>query len=729
MSGHNIDDLIRTINPDTFSEAAHGGGYRILVSDNRAALYKPSLFGRLLGKRLDRHCFVKKWSVPKTVKDWTFHWSEGTSAISLDFDASFVIQANEDVQALRLAEALLASSDDAGETLHGLINAKLHEELAQMLRKCDSQALSLLDEFRRSSIGVGESETLNRAVSDAVREKLGGASFRIGFQLKNVPPMLIEVRNADQFTLADSKQPRKAETTALLQLDNYQAYKKSGLDTEAAVRTTIERTITHAVKQLLFARKYYDVVRSFAHGAHSIAAQMEAGIQADAQSIGYRLKMFQTFPDIAALKLLEPMRIDIPAGDEKYYLVNSTGYVQVSVALSVKVATDFSKLHLLIEPDARDVAEPIAARVRQITRDTIQRFDRKAFNLGFDAQIVPTLREAMVDGLGGYGLAVEVINVVQLPTEEATRFMAIRGRSIDFKAEISPQADSGDGDPVPVVGTIEVTGMTEDGWSQFESKDFGFRQDTHWSDARLRQNADRQNVSLPSQTPLPRDERRALAIELELAEIRDRVVGTLQGSMSMGPELALHWTNWTSSSKISSWAQEMAERAIASEFGLLIALRSFRRLDTQAEATLKLQREAKHVQLREVALESARKEIEHQERLRGVVDKNQVELLERYGQLERNTLEDESDPRHQTVRDRIAVEGKRLDDAQRRLGSEAHALLPAKRKPAAGHRQLPWENQDSPADTVADGGNDSGVEGSAGARTAGTPPGAGSSGG
>ena len=707
MSEHNLDDLIRVVNPDTFSATAHGAGHRIVSSDDEVSIHKPSLLGKWLGKRNARHCFVKVWSVPKEVGTWTFRWSEGTNAVSLDFSASFVIQANEDLQAMTLAKILLRKTDDAGEALYGIINARLREQLSVMLRRCDERTVSLLDEFRRSSIGVGESDALNRTVTEAVRVALPGVDFRIGFQLKNAPPMQIEVRQTDEFTLADSKLPRKAETTALLHLDNYQTYKKSGLETEAAVKATIARAISQSVKHLLFAQKYYAVVKSFQPGDASIARQMERSIQADAQAIGYRVKMFQTFSDIAALKLLEPMRIDIQADDDKdkYYLVNSTGYVQVSLAMSVRVADDFSKLHLLIEPDEPRVAAPIIARVRQLCRDTIQRFDRMAFNLEFDQVIVPALRGAIVGGLGAYGLIADVINVVQVPTEEATRFMAIRGRTIDFKAEIAPHADDGDGEPVQVVGAIEVVGMTQSGWPQFESKDFGFRQDSLWSEARLRQQADARGVALPTRTPMPREDRRAVAIELELADIRERVVGVLEGSMSMGPELARHWTSWKTNQEISEWGQEMAEQAIVKEFGLKVALRGFRRLDTQAEATLRIQRTAKHEQLREVSKEMARKEIEHQEALRGVVNDNQLELLKRYAQLEHQALSDDADPQHERVRERIALETQRVEAEQRRIGLDAAAVLPARhaREPsaAASTKQLPWQRGARAGDTGA----------------------------
>jgi hypothetical protein len=628
--------------------------------------------------------------VPKEVKDWTFSWSEGTNAIGLDFEASFVIQANEDVQALKLAKALLRKTDAAGDSLHQLINAALHRELGDMLARCDKQAVSLLDEFRKSTIGVGESEALNRAVTESVRQEIAGVHFRIGFQLKNAPPLQIEVRQTDEFTLADTRLPRKAQTTALLYLDNYQAYKKSGLETETEIKAQIGKAITQAVKHLLFARKYYAVVASFVPGEASISRQMEASIQADARTVGYRVKMFQTFSDIAALKLIEPLRIDIDAQQEKYYLVNSTGYVQMSLAMSAQVADDFSKLHLLIDPDEADIEKPIVAKVRQLCRDTIQRFDRKTFNLGFDDKIVPALEEAIVAGLGSYGLKAEVINLMQVPTEEATRFMAIRGRTIDFSAEIQPRTDDGDGDPVPVVGTIEVTGMTEDGWSQFEGKDFGFRADSLWSESRLRQLADSRDLSVSPPPLLPSD-RRTLAVDLELADIRERVVATLEGLMSMGPDLARHWTDWKNNREITEWAQEMAEQAIADEFGLKIALRAFRRLDTEAETTVRVQRNARHIQLREVAKEVARKEIEHQEALRGVINDKQVEKFRRHAQLENQALSDESDPMHETIRQKVMQESERIEAEQRRVGAEAATVLPAKKPPRDPNGQLPWQ--------------------------------------
>ena len=688
MSQHSIDDLIRTIDRETFSEAAHGAGVRVVLAGDKATLYqRPGLFGKFFDVRANRHVFVKNWSVPKEVKHWQFHWSEGTTAISLDFDASFVLQANEDVQALGLAKTLLDRADDAGEALYALINARLHKKVNSLLSEChgNTQTLSLLDKFRRSPIGIGESTELNDAVSKDVAEALGGPVFRIGFQVRNLPPMQIELRSEETFRLADSKLDRKVETTALLRLDNYQVYQKSRLDTEAAVQATMKSTVARIVKQHLFSRNYYDIVRSFKEKGNSIAQQMEASIQAEALTIGFRVEMFQTFPDIAALKLLEPTRVDIPAEGHKYSLSNSTGFVQVEMALSVKVASNFARLHLLIPPDTSDIVEVIAARVRQICRDNIQRFDHRDFNLNFDKVIVPKLRAAIVKGLAAYGLDTEVVHIRALPTEDASRFLGLRGRTIDFRAMIVPKADGAVGDPVPVVGTIEVIGMAENGWAQFEGKDFGFRRDSPRSEATLRALASDHKVAVPEHL-----ERRGLAIEVELAEIRKRVVDTLHGAMEMGPQLALHWSNWESSQDIVTWAQKMAASAIGEEFGLTIALRGMRRLDTAAEETARIRRLAEHEQLRQVAAQEARANIDHQHKLLAASNENDIDLVKKMGKADGLAAMDESNPEHAKVVEKARHLAENQARTRPRAGGDASDLLPVK-PPSDSQAPHPWD--------------------------------------
>ena len=121
---HAIDDLVRAINPETFSDSAHGAGHRVVLLDKNAGPYRKTVLGQIFGRRGEAHYFVKQWTVPKEVAGWQFRWSEGTNAISLDFEASFVIQANQDTHAYRLVEAL-STPAGPGESLYNLAFAML----------------------------------------------------------------------------------------------------------------------------------------------------------------------------------------------------------------------------------------------------------------------------------------------------------------------------------------------------------------------------------------------------------------------------------------------------------------------------------------------------------------------------------------------------------------------------------------------------------------------------
>ena len=585
MTEHVIDELVRVVSAESFSEQAHGAGHRVVLADKRAGPYRKTLFGGLIGRRGEVHYFVKQFTVPKQVQGWKFRWSEGTNAVELDFDASFIIQANEDVQAYRLVEAL-SGAPTPGEVLYQLISGALNDEMTT-LRERLKRDDNLLDMFQRTSTGIGESAELDQGVSARVRRALGGAHFRIGLQLRNVPPLQVEVSrtapNADHFTLADSSRDRTAETTALLRLANYQAYRKSGLKGDAEVRAAMSRAIGEAVKELLFARRYYDVVQHFSRGNDSIESQMRRRIEDEARTIGFKVQMFQSLPDIAALKLLEPVRVDIDADQQKYELRNAVGQVQFAVSLQTRLGPNVSRLHLLIVPDALDVKQPIADRVRQICRDVVQRFDHQDFNLHFEDKVKPALEDAIVKRLAEYGLESEIVNIRQAPTEDALRFKALRGQTVDFQAEIKPQYNRGEADIVPITGTIEVVDMTATGWEQFENKDFGYRSESTLTETRMRAMATRLEVQVPPGA-WSAEERRSIAIMLELADIRQRVKNVLEGRMAMGPDLAQHWTNASNDSQIVAWAERLAGDAIRKEFGLSIEVRTLRRLDTDADA-------------------------------------------------------------------------------------------------------------------------------------------------
>lgn len=684
LTAHHVYELVREIRPRTFSPRAHGPGHRIVYAEQKARLYKSGFLSALHGRKDERHFFVKRWPVPKEVKDWRFHWSQGTSAVSLDFEAQFVLQANEESQALHLVETL-AEGTEPGEALYGIINASLHEAMDQLARDCDRRELSLLDCFQRTTSGVGESEELSRKVSEQVTGQLKGATFRIGLRLSNMPPLQISLpKQTDRFTLAGSKREHLVETQGLARLVNYQAYKKSRLQSEAEVREVLSRSITEAVHEQLFGRPYYAVVRSFRRGETSVEKQTQARVNTEASSIGYQVKLQQGFADIAALKLLEPTRIDISPEERKYFLSHSNSYVQMSVSLSVQLKHDFEGLHLLIEPDQSDVTEPIKAMVRQTCFDTIQRFNREQFNLHFQDAIEPDLWDAIVERLGTYGLAVTPIHLTQVPSEDAHRYLSLRGRTVSFEADISPHADAGNADGVSIRGNIEVIGMTRNCWERFESKDFGYREVSHVSESWMRQRARLREVALPEQTPLTSAERRALAIELELLEIRDRVVSTLNESLSKIPDLATSWRTLQDSRANIAEAQRHATQAIEAEFGLSIALRGMQREDTDTEGTRRVFLQKRHVLARELLGKDVTREL----RLREVADEHAADARERAGVRRLELLEGPEMAPLSTAAEELVNE-LRADLKQSGLTSqEALNLLPSR----TAQTQLPGAN-------------------------------------
>jgi hypothetical protein len=690
MTIHVIDELIRVVNAESFSESAHGAGHRIVLAEKRASLYKKSLLGNLLSRHRSVHYFVRQFAVPKQVEGWKFRWSEGTNAVALDFDATFVIQANEETQALRLVEAL-CGAPSPGEALYQLISGALNDEM-NVLRDGLRADRNLLDIFKRASTGIGESEDLDRRVSERVRQALGGAQFRIGLQLCNVPPLQVEVsrtgKESDRFTLADSRRERLAETTALLRLENYQAYRKSGLKNETEVRDAVSRAISEAVKELLFARRYYDVVQNFSRGADPIESRMRQRIEAEARTIGFSVQMFQSLPDIAALKLRDPVRVDIPADAQKYDLKNAVGYVQFAVSLTARLGSDVSRMYQLIVPDAPDVREPIAERVQQICRDVVQGFDHLDFNLHFETRVKPALQTAIFEQLAGYGLETEIVGIRQAPTEDALRFKALRGRTIDFDAEIKPQANRGEADPVPIAGTIEVVGMTGSGWEQFESKDFGYREGSSYTPARMRETAQRLKLGI-AEGDWSREERRSVAIDLEMADIRQRVKNVLEGRMAMGPDLALHWTNAKNDAQISEWAERLAREAISREFGLSIEVRAFRRLDTDADLTALATRQAKHHVVREAALDEAKRALDHERAEGEVLDFNRIALIKTLGSRERAALDDPESEEGKVVAEQLRRELEKGMQHPRLSAKRASSALAQRQAPVSG-TDLPW---------------------------------------
>ncbi|WP_257386746.1 hypothetical protein [Tahibacter caeni] len=656
MSSYCLNDFLRPIVAATFSPKANGAGHHLVFRNGEFEPYRPRQFGWLRGDLSGHHVFVRDLRGPKQVKNWLFRWSEGTSAIELEFDANFEIYARGLEESRALAKALLSGPDSAGDTLHALIARELHRRLGRLLEECERSGDSLHDCFRPAADGLSQRRELDEDVGKAVADELN-VPFRIGFQMRDPAPRQIDLRCSHTFRLRDRAAVCEVVTTALLQLDNFQAHKRSGLHDEAAIRAAVERQVAEAVKELLFDKRYYSVARAFAGEDNAIGIDMERRLHGFAQSIGYRIRPVNALLDIPATALFRGLSVEVPAGEA--YQLHTSGFAEVSLSLRVRAGDDDEAIARLIGSDVTDVAEPIEALVRRCCRETLARFTYSKVSVRFDEEVRPELENNILRELAGYGLQANITRLRSEPTEDAMRFMELRRMpAIDFVVKVPPQADMGDADEVEVHGVIDILGAAEDdyAWLRFQSGNFGYRRDSARSLDDMRAQAARRGV-----TDIDRKDRRALAVAIEVAEIKHRVVATLRNEMAMWSSLAYVWARAENAADIEQRANAAVARAIADEFGLRVHLRGFGRGDTLSANTARAAREAKLRAEREAIEQLAQKRKTHLLQKSEMLHNQELEALQRLDRLNGDILANPLDLDHETLRlraEKLAAEAR-----------------------------------------------------------------------
>jgi len=479
--------------------------------------------------------------------------------------------------------------------------------------------------------------------------------------MRDPAPRQIEVRCTNSFTLLDRTGSSEVVTTALLQFDNIQAHKRSGLHDEATIRAALERQVAEAVKELLFGKRYYAVARAFAADDNAIRADMAHRLEAFAKSIGYRIRLFSTLIDISALKLFHGLVVDVPAGET--YQLRSRGVVELSVSVQVGAGSDDESMRRLIDANVDDPSEPIAALVRRCCRETLALFDYMTVNLKFDAEVRPALESRILGELAGFGLHATILRLRSEPTEDAMRFMELcRLPAIDFTVAASPQADGGHGDAVEVDGIIDIVDLAPDemAWLRFQSGNFGYRRDSPRTLEDMRAQARRRGV-----VDIDARNRRSLAVAIEVAEIKERVMATLRHGMAMESNFARIWASAENAANIVRWANELVASAIADEFGLRVRLRGFGRRDTLSAASVQAIRVARLRSEREaaeqIAQQGKRQELQNHE----LVHQQRVAQQQRLADVQDATLANPMDIDHATQRDRAEREAATLREQMR----------------------------------------------------------------
>lgn len=587
---HQLDALVRSIDPDKFSPRVHGPGFVVLFDVREGVVVdRPGLLNRMLGAK-DRfaHYFVKRLDKPLVVREWPFRWADGARNVELEFSASFEIMVSDEAQARRLVAALHRAEGPA-RGLHALIDRQQHEHVQRLSQQCLAEGRNLLEQIMAPAGGT--SGSLDRHVSVAVARELG-CHFVIGFKPKNLPTSQILIsRHQTDFTVPEVSD-RFVHTDAQLQLANFQAFAGSGLRNAAEAEVRIRQFIDEAVRDSLFGTRYYEIARDF---ERTLKPKIEEAITRRARTIGYEIRMFQTQPNIDVLCLAHAFRVDLGSDKYEFRPRSSSGYVKMDVSVEVS-ARDYAKVARLVTPgmNREQIRSLLEEQLVQICRDEIQRIDRKQFNLAFDSSldgtksVVEILRDAFTRLLDErYGLRVSVINISQAQTEEGERFQSIRGKSTPFELNITSQADGGQRDKLRISGMFEVVDIVPERWDTFESKDYGFRKaSSHWSAETLSELTAslRQRIGHFTDADLER-ERRSAAVRNELGAMAQRIASVLEERISKLPDVANRSRDGKEMVSLASHAEQIARDSIESEFGVIIAFRQFQRRDTQSEQT------------------------------------------------------------------------------------------------------------------------------------------------
>lgn len=666
-----LSALIWTVtDPKNLDKATHGPGYHLIhdgaarQESERVMQDRVSLLRGLAGKSgALTHYFIKTLPKPLEIGGLSFRWAEPARRIDLELQAALDIHVTNLDQAKALV-ARLHAPEGPGKALYALIDSVLHTEIEQRAR----DNTNLLDEFLPARRGAQGRVSLSDAVSDRVSAALGNARFRIGFHLDREPPRTLEIQeHKTDFKTSDTSDLRHVLTTANIELENYQAFRHSGLKDKVDLELAVRAAIDAVVKERLFGKPYYDIAASFdsaARGRKAIKAEIEADIVDRLGHLGYRVRLFNTLPTIQALSLARGVRVDVVG--KEYRTRSSIGVVKMDVSVSV-MARNFKLLADLIPPECSDIKGKLSEALAVVCRDQVLKIDRKRFNLEFDS--APPGKTSVVDQLTAafndvfdrrYGLAVTVINVVQSQTEEAQRFECVRGAGAwPFALNITSRANAGKRDAVRFDGEFEVLAMGRDGWETFESRDFGFRRDSvFWTSSELAAFEQQLGPGVVATDADRERERQAYAVRRELTKIAARITSLLQDALKALPDLAVRSRDYKNLRNLEQQAFKLVRNEIEDEFGLVIRLRKFERQDTATERSNALIHDHMHATIHKRAGADANHALEMADTERSHREERKQTLLGRLADL---SDRHEDDPTRKSDEAAIRAELATLD--------------------------------------------------------------------
>jgi hypothetical protein len=383
---------------------------------------------------------------------------------------------------------------------------------------------------------------LNEDVTRLVREALGGMDFRIGFTLQDAPVRVTDFKHCTEI-----------------------AREPSG----KRFMSVREHIIGKSLLELLS-----NFERNHSSNEPSISENVRAAVKAQAMAIGYELRSFYSLPDLAPLKLLSGIRIDID-GDEHAF---STGYggglVRISLSIDVRAKHgEFEKQkHLLssatggdavdmLSMSFADVVEKIKVPVLRICANVFKQYSHRECIGEFDKTIRPALEKAIYDGmLHQFGLVVDIKSLFPVESEDASRFRELAARKWPFRFKVISKSAPPGSTLVEFQCAFRVIAIDmEHGWDTFEKTDFGYRMN---SAARHTE-----EISAGSVADLDR-KWKSLAIEKELKDIEEELVRFFKTGLELVPNLAAWYRDRTANQEVQRVMLEKAKLRLKTNRGL-----------------------------------------------------------------------------------------------------------------------------------------------------------------
>jgi len=252
-------------------------------------------------------------------------------------------------------------------------------------------------------------------------------------------------------------------------LEDAGAYLRSGA---RPLEAWLEETVDGLLSEVLFGKKRSELL----HEWPDLEIQIRSRIAAAGKKIGYRVEAVITAPVMEEWKWTQPFDVDL---GEQHSFETKNGIASVPL----RVVATIDKINLQKNQRLIDERRNLPAEMQAVMINEIRRYLRSVTpeeyhmkfetfddtSPGLDVKLANLVRDALAKQ---FAANVRTVDVTPLPTEESRRLRALLARpDLDLSVPVRPLGDPQFGEVVIRV-TIQITGVTEQGWSKFQLRSF-----------------------------------------------------------------------------------------------------------------------------------------------------------------------------------------------------------------------------------------------------------------